>query len=492
MAEPYYRISAAKSELEDILYGTGSLADRVGRSNFTADGAASITSIKMTHIFPFRTEFNPIILTANQYITHENTTNNHFVLEYGGEYMSNLYQVFNFGAAEIAPVNQAHTITFAYCENFIAHYVVETIFKVATDELYKLPGQMYYIWYSLIVPLARRPALTRCLHETCWEFKWMVGADSGDLADQYGRTTAGNVLTLQHPYTPIQAFRTRHEAFTIYMPLSLWTLSTIENAYPIAAIYSLTRKVEFTLRSSIYDCINVHLAGAESGLIRSAPDSALYTWVSAPRLVKTTLVAEYHVLHQSLQKVICLNPHGYLIRQYFLDTETVAESSTRELSVTKIIETIYLLARHSRNVTPTPTGATLNLGEGLLVPTYHLIDPFFLPANEHPIDTVNLTARGQSFYKGVGWDEISSMYEYLYTAPDMGTTTNHAIGVITFGHHYHAFQQTSSYNSGYGPNLRVGWLKKLFSNVDPGIMEIVVQGSNLVLIYRGSLSIRYT
>jgi hypothetical protein len=123
---------------------------------------------------------------------------------------------------------------------------------------------------------------------------------------------------------------------------------------------------------------------------------------------------------------------------------------------------------------------------------YYEVDPFYLPVDEQPINQITLSARGQVFYKDLTWEEVSAVYQYLYTKSEMGTTVNHCIAVFTFAHHYMDELHTGSYNSGFGPNLRLLWRTYAFSQSDPGLLNTVVQGLNMVLAYRGSLSIRYT
>lgn len=509
MGEPYFRITTAKSELDEILYDTTSMGSRLAsegnalKAKGLQSGVPAISSIKSTHRFPFRTVFTPVINSANQFVTQDNATNRRFNIDYSGEFMGRMYQAYDFSAGTVAPVDGTNTVLWAYCPNFIAAFTNEKKFKVSTDTLYEFPGHMYFIWYSLIVPMARRPALSRCLRECCFEFKWIHGIASKDLTNQSNRTTAGNVLALQHPYSPLQSYEVTHGAFTAYVPLDIFTLSNVENAYPLVGVYSLNRSLEYSDKA-VTACINVWAddgTWANGGLVdptATNPTTGVFTWASTPAVTNTRLVVEYFVVHKDLQHMLALNAHGYLIRQYFDDTETLTDKTSREISVTKIVETLYILCRHEYSVTHTAVNAgvnqiTINQGGGTAnFDRFYEIDPFYLPVDEKPINRVTLSARGQTFYKELDWDELSAVNPYLFSTENNGTTCNHSIGVFTFAHHYCKLMHTGSYNSGFGPNLKLSWRSHAFSHTDPGRLDSVLQGLNMVLAYRGALSIRYT
>ncbi|MFA5091075.1 MAG: hypothetical protein WC483_00305 [Candidatus Paceibacterota bacterium] len=410
-----------------------------------------------------------------------------------------MYQAMDFSTGTIAPANVADTVLWGYCDNFIAHYLQLASFKVSTDTLYEIPGYMYFAWYSLIVPMAARPALTRCLRESCYEFKWIFGTGAGDLVAQYNRTTAATVMALQHPYSPLQSYELTHLAFTVYVPYNIFTLCNVRNAYPLVGVYSLQRTLEYTLRN-VTDCINIwagllgvggHIGTATLG---AAPAGA-YLWTITPTMTATRLIVEYFVVHKDLQRMLAMNPHGYLIRQYFDDTETLTDRTVREISVTKIIESLFIVCRHVRNTTQTAinTGVTLvTLTGPRTFDEMHAIDPYFMPMDERPIDNITLSARGQIFYRNLRWEEVSAVNPYLFSTAQVGTTLNHCVAVLTFAHHYIADQHTGSYNSGFGPNLRLQWTASVFTAADPGLLNTCVQALNMVLAYRGALSIRYT
>ena len=507
--EPYYRISTATSELEGILYETADVVGRV-QTDETVQKAhgrdkvfSSIGVLKAKHRFPFRTAFTPVLISANQFITHDNATNRRFSIEYGGEYSARMYQAIDVSIGTIASTSDLHTVGWAYCDNFIASLLELASYKVSTDPLYEFTGRMFYIWYSHIVPMAARPALTRCLHESCWEFKWAYGAASQDLTTQYNRTSVTGALAMQHPYSPLQSYETTHAAFTAYIPYNLFTMANVANAYPMVAVFSLNRVLEYTF-NTLLSCINVWAnvlavadppADAESGLVNPAGVTA-YTWAATPAITATRLIVEYYSLHQALQNTLAMNAHGFLIRQYFEDTVAISDTSTtsREISITKIIETLYMLARHERNIIPTPldTGVDTLLIAGAQEDKYHLVDPYFMPIDEWPINLITLAARGQLFYRDLTWEEVSAVNSFLFSSKDGGTSYNHCLGIFTFAQEYFNPQQTGSYNSGFGPNLRLSWRASAFSQLDPGRLSTIIQGMNMVLAYRGTLSIRYT
>jgi hypothetical protein len=501
MAEPYYRIGTARSELETILYDTTKLGDRLSvesralEAQQMQEGVPSLSSIKRSHRFPFRTEFSPVVNSANQFISHDNATNRRFTIEYGGEFSARMYQAIDFSAGTLVETAGADTILWAYCDNLIANLLVNVSYKVSTDTLYEFPGHMYYIWYQLLAPMGSRPALTRCLRECCWEWKWMDGISAMDRITEYNRTTAASVLALQHPYAPLQSYEVTHAAFTAYVPYNIFTLCNVKNAYPMVAVYSLQRTLEYSFKV-LTTCINVHgLLVASHGMIDPiANNPGVFTWGATPAITATRLIVEYFVVHKDLQRMLAMNAHGYLIRQYFDDTDTLTDRTVREISVTKIIESIYILCRHNYSVVHTPiaTGVTTVTLTGGVVDEVHRIDPFFIPVGEQPIDHITLSARGQTFYRNLNWEELSAVNQFLFTTPQMGTTLNHSIGVFTFAHFYYQDQHTGSYNSGFGPNLRLQWTTSAYAAADPGILNSVIQGLNMVLAYRGALTIRYT
>ena len=136
MAEPYYRLSTAKSELETILYDSSRLADRLEAESAALeaagqqDGIPSLSSIKYTHRFPFRTLFTPVVNSANQFIVHDAATNRRFTIEYGGEFAARMYQAIDFSAGTIAAVNGADTVLWAYCPNLVASILINIAYKV--------------------------------------------------------------------------------------------------------------------------------------------------------------------------------------------------------------------------------------------------------------------------------------------------------------------------------------------------------------------------
>lgn len=503
MSEPYYRIGTARSELETILYDTAALGERLAvesqalEAQNLQDGVPSTSRIKSTHRFPFREEFTPVVNSANQFILHDNATNRRFTIEYGGEFGGRMYQAIDISAGTVAPVNVLDTVLWAFCDNLVPSLLNNISYKVSTDTLYEFPGHMFYAWYQLLAPMGSRPALMRCMKECVWEWKWMFGMPSKDLVGQYNRTTAGTVLALQHPYSPLQSYEVTHGAVTLYVPYNIFTLCNVRNAYPMVGVYSLQRTLEYSFNPLI-NCINVWAGVGGTGdhvdPTMTNPVTGIFTWTTMPTITATRLMVEYFVVHKDLQRMLAMNAYGFLIRQYFEDTETLTDKTVREISVTKIIESLYIMCRHEYNVTHTPIdpGVITVALTAITVDAYHAIDPFFLPVDEKPINQITLSARGQTFYKDLDWTEISEVNQFLFTTPGQGTSLNHCLAVLTFAHFYYQSAHTGSYNSGFGPNLRLIWRQNLFSQNDPGRLNTVVQGLNMVLAYRGALSIRYT
>lgn len=500
MGEPYYRITTAKSELDGLLYQSDSLGERVTRASAInktqgGDGVVPISIIKRTHRYPFRSAFMPCIISANQWLSFESQTNKSFKIEYSGEFAARMYLAISISAGTIATVSPPDVFGFAYCDNFVASLINTIAYKVSSDTLYEFQGSMYFVWYSLIAPMSSRPALQRCLRETCYETRWVNGVSSGGLEAQPSLTSSV-AIGFQTPYTPIQAFESTHPAFTVYIPLNLFTLANVDSADPLIGAYSLERKIEIQLNPLI-NCINVYAINATStdeGFISQTSPAAVFTWTNMPAITTMRLLVEFFTIQKELQDTFALNPHGFLIRQYFNTPENITDATYRELSATKIVESVYFVCRHEHNVTPTAMDFAVSnvvLADGP-VEEFHKVDPFFLPINEKPLQSVTISARGQTFYKELSWDEISAVFPFLYSTTLNSTTTNHCVGVITFAHFYAMKEHTGSYNSGYGPNLTVTWRASIFSSADPGRLDIILQCENMVLVYRGAVSIRYT
>ena len=193
--------------------------------------------------------------------------------------------------------------------------------------------------------------------------------------------------------------------------------------------------------------------------------------------------------------MLATNPHGFLIRQYYRDSETLNDKRVREYALTKIIETFYFVSRYARNVTHTdhPTDVVdWNAAGPADSPAQYKIDPYFLPEGVSPIDNITLAARGQTFYRNLKWEEISSVHPNLFCSDNNMTSSNHCVGLLSFALYYFKHEHTGSYNSGYGPNCRLLWTINAFTIDDPGLLDTIIQGLNMVLAYKGSLTIRYT
>ena len=493
--EPYYRISCAVSELEDILYDQLELNERLSaEADYNPSDIPSIMSIKETHQFPFRTQFEPVLNSANQFITHEPSSNSRFTIEYGGEFGGRGYQALDISAGTITG-NSAISASFAFCQNFLASLLIKAEYKVSSDTLYKFPGEMYYVWYTKLVPHGSRPALMRCLRETSMTFKWGYGSAANTATDGSTRSLLSS-MTVDHPYEPIQAYAVTHAAFTVYIHYNLFTLSNVKSAYPMVAIYALPRYLEYSFKK-IRDCLNVWVddgTPANGGLI-NPNDSSAVTWTQSPDITATRFIQEYFVVDKELQRMLAMNPHTFLIHQYEHDNANVTDTSMHTISFTKIIESIYIVARHAHHISHTAMAAGVNQinvdGAGTMVDRVFEIDPFSLPQGEKPINQVTISARGQPFYVDMDWEELSHVNDVLYSTGKDTTSSNHCCAGISFAHHYHAKQHTGSYNSGYGPNPEVRWKQQVFSQTDPGCIDFLIEALNAVIALKGGLTIRY-
>jgi hypothetical protein len=495
MGEPYYRITVAQSELEGLLYETKELGNRLSNEERVLtqrgenDGVPRVASISVTHRNFFRTRFYPCIICASQLILHTNTTNRRFSVEYGGEYMSRAYQIIDIGAGTVVfnPV-MGTAAAWAYCKNFLASFLNIQSFKASTDTLYEYTGEMFFVLYSYLTSMAQLPALTRMIRETCFEYIWAPGAAATDGA------TSGQ-LAVHFPYAPPQAYAATHAAMTLYLPLTLFGLNSVENAYPIVAVYSLPRWVEYTF-NTLENCVNLYFTTTLSGnlIAPSFAGNTIVTWTSVPAVTDTRLMVEYWVVHKSLQRMLAMNPHGILFHQYTKLPETIVDKNSMDIAVTKIIETIYILCVHYYNTMHTQVGVTVLTMDDLVTtaPILYPIDPFRLPMGQKPINRITVSARGQNFFRDHDWEEITSVFPYMYGQSSLGTTLNACVGIITFGVWYWGLLHTSSYNNGYGPNLKLAWLTHVFSSADPGVLIIILQTINMVLAYRGGITVRYT
>lgn len=498
-AEPYYRLTVAQSELEGLLYDEDDLLSRLSAeaaslsSKGESDGVPRLSSISTTHRFPFHLRFSPIVACASQLITHSTATNRRFQLDYGGEYMSRGYQAIDISAGTIAPVvAKVSSCGWAYCKNLLASLIDTISFKVSSDTLFEFTGETFFAYYSLLGYGNKMPALNRMIKESCFELVWSggFGYTEGDSASQLG---------VHATFTPPQAYELTHAAMTIYMPLDLISMFSVENAYPIVAVYSLPRWVEYQFKSlqSVINLWAVGVAPAAGFVDPAFTGNALVTWSAVPAITDTRLVIEYWTLNKSLQKILAMSPHGILFRQWTKISDTIVDKNSIELAVTKIIETVYIVSRFYYSV-----NTSLKIVGGVQQ-TIALVDlatanqvwekqPFSLPTDVKPINRVTVAARGQSFFSDLDWDEISGVFPYLYGQPNLTTTYNNCIAFVTMGIWYWSMLHTSSYNNGYGPNLRISWQQNAFSAATSGLIDLIIQSLNMCLFYRGAAVVRYT
>lgn len=497
-AQPYYRLTVAQSELEGLLYEDDELLKRLNdeAADLAAkgenDGVPRLSSLSATHRFPFHLRFSPIVICASQLVSHNPATNRRFQLDYGGEYMSRVYQAIDISAGTLAIVDTKLTAGgWAYCRNFVASLIDTISFKVSSDTLFEFTGETFFIYYSLLANTAKMPALNRMLKESCFEFVW-----SGGYAFTEGESVSQ--LGLHCPFSPIQSYELSHAAMTVYVPLDLITMFSIENAYPVVAVYSLPRWLEYSFKP-IQNLINLYVTGNNSnGFANPAfTGNALVTWSAVPAVTNTRLVVEYWTLDKALQKILAMSPHGILFRQWTKISNTIIDTSSVELAVTKIIETVYIISRYYRNVNTTDmvvggVQQTITLSDATTANQVWEIQPFSIPTDTSPINRVSIGARGNAFFSDFTWDEISAVFQYLYGNKDLTTTYNNCLAFFTMGIWYWSLLHTSSYNNGYGPNLRVSWLVNSYTSSASGLIDLIIQSLNMCLFYRGAAVVRYT
>jgi hypothetical protein len=287
---------------------------------------------------------------------------------------------------------------------------------------------------------------------------------------------------------------------TVYIPYNLYTMNNVENAYPEVAVYSLQRTLEYSFQA--FDrFVNVWTTDAAASAFvfpNIVGTAAFPTWTITPAITATRLYVEHITMHRDLQQMMALNPHAYMIRQYYKDTETLSDRRVHEIAVTKVIESIYMICNYNRNTTPgtaiVPAAVITHVvgPPAQTVAQVHPMDPFYLPVNDLPLTGITISARGQNFYSNVSWCEFSQVWQFLFGKCDNSSNANHCLAQFTFALWYYQLEHTGSYNSGWGPNLRITWTANSFSVTWPGTLTLLLQCINMVLAYRGALTVRYT
>jgi len=412
-------------------------------------------------------------------------------IEYSGEYTGRIYMACDYREATFTPdPTEVTSAKWAYCRDFVAARLKRAIFKVSTDVIYEFTGEMFFIWYNLMIASNYRPTLMRMLKETVKTLTWVDGASSAN----------GNIASFkaEFPYTPPQSFSETHPAMTTYMPLNLFTLSNPESAYPECSAYSLERIFEYEF-NSMENCVNLFVTtttNTAGGFIAPmfSGGSNAGSWAITPDITETRLIVEHYIVHIDLQNMIAVNPHAFLIRQYITDVEILDGKTIRDYPLTKAIETFYFICRHAYNVTHTdhPTDTITYDTSLTVVPAQYKIDPFYLPENEVPIDHISLTARGNEFYRDLRWSQLSEVHPTLFATPYNSLTKRNSVALITFALYYYRLYQTGSYNSGVGPNCRLAWTTNLFTTTDQGQLITCFQVLNMVLVYKGRMMIRFS
>lgn len=506
--EPYYRLTTAQSDLDKVLYEQPKVSGLIQSAAMAAAQTRNraqeprISLLKGAGFeFLFKRPFRPAVNAATQWLSHD-PTGTKFEADYGGEYLGRAYRAIDFNGGEVSfnPVFLT-AATFAYCKNFVFQYVERLNFKVSSDVLYEVAGEAMFAWFTMCSPYSMRPALLRSIHETVFEAKWIPGAVYNPLLPL---TNTFASFYCHYPYEPIQGYMAVHAPFTVYLPLNFFTLNNITQPYPEAAVYSLPRYYEYTDRA-LDRCINFYITSIvplNAGLVRpvftgATPGPAAWSWVVVPAMTRTRLLVEHIVLHKDLQPMLATTSHAFMFRQFYKDTETLSDKNQREISVTKVIETVYLIARHYYSTTHTEVaGETVQIAVGpppVTVPVVWEIDPFSLPTGEAPIDDITISARGQVFFGNQRWHEISSVWSYVMGHSGVSSTENHCIAPVSFAMYYFwEDQQSGSYDSGFGPNLKTAWTAHAFDTADPGILDQIVVSYNVGLAFRGAFSVRYT
>jgi hypothetical protein len=491
MAEPYFRLTVGKSEYEEVTYESEELFTRLSEekrilvAKYNDPGAEpGVDSIASTNLYAFAYEFQAVMNAAYHIKEVDVSSGNKFTIDYAGEFIGKIYQVIDFSAGIIEHVDgtiEAGDATWAYCDNFLASYLKKIEFQVSSETLYQFSGDALFVWYSLIVEHSKRPALTRMLRETCFEFKWTGGSAQGAVASLY----------LEHPHSQWQAFAVEHPAMSIYLPYDFFSLHDGENYYTEVAAYSIDRRVKYEFNGSILDHVNVYINATTSGYVKPSETGTLFTWVSVPTVTGSRLMVEHWVTHKYIQRLLAINGHGFLIRQWENEETVINSAFSQTISLTKIIESMYLIAQFSKYSQHTENGETPVGETGAAQAAYYRLDPYYIPIDQDPLNTITIGARGNTFFKELTWDDISMANPFKHSSYKNTGTYNRALGLVTFAKYYYDIQHTFTYNSGFGPNVDIKARSDIFTTLDPGILKIVVQCTNLVLFFRGAISVRF-
>jgi hypothetical protein len=491
MSDGYYKIAANKSDADEAIYQHGALVESIMKfAPDRKDNVPVINDIRVTHRFPLKPAFIPVILMANQmkYIT---TNTNTFITDYGGEVQAQIFMRWDFTEMELSALDATEEgFAFSLCPNFVCAVLDYIAFRVGGDIVTRFSGNALFAYTSLFIGEDHRPALGRMWKEVVPEFVYLAGGP----ANVAGAVTYPYEITsfeVRFTHKPLQAPDYQRDAFSLWVPLDPINVArSMSDCYPLASVHNLERKIEYSIKT-VEDYTNVCLTSIGSSEFVE-PFSAFVNWLHRPAQPTVSLYVNYILVHRDLQKTLALSPWAKIIRQYEDDSFTVTGATHKELSYTKIVEWIAIIARYTRNTVRTLTGATLADGGANNNNIVYMIDPFYLPPDTAPIDEIRLLARGNVFYDTITWEIISDVFPFMFKGDHSATTKNGCLAVIPITQELSNMDLYSTYNSGYGPNLDIEWRQTVFDTTDTGSLVAIVCAINVLATYRGVLSIRYT
>jgi len=523
MPDAYYRISANQSEADETFCQHPRLIMNLQKvAPMRRDNIPRFKDIRATHRFPIKTEYRPCILMSNDLIKHTTNTNN-FITGYNGDIQAQMYLKTYISAGTIDITDTAGAAFFAtagataawsFCRNFVPRLLKQTDFMVQGDTITDFSGDVLYLYSQWFVRADRRAALLRLWRETLVEFEYN-GTKNPTITGGAGTATAVETSPITWAADPtnfsvrvqhiaLQAPRYSRPAFYLFIPLDALSLArSLEQSFPLSPLYALERKVEFEY-NDIRDTINVYIDGATGG---TAPldgwaqpgfGSNAIPWTATPSITKTELFVNYILVHRDLQRILSMNGYGYVIRQFAYESVNVDTNTNRELSYTKVVDWVGIIGRYTRQTKPTVDGTSIDYdgtGTAATIPGQYKIDPYSIPADIDPINDVDVTARGQTFYKELTWTEMSSMFGYTTGGTDFSSQIDRAAAIVPFTQRISMEQYLGSYNSGFGPNLTFTWRETAFdknSSLPAGLVTFVLCCDNAFAAYRGTATVRYT
>ena len=500
MPDAYYRISSNKSEADETLYQHNRLIEKlkvlaVGRP----EGIPSFSDIRQTHRFPIKTEYRPCIVMSNDLVKHTTNTSQ-FITGYNGDIQAQMYLKIFISAGTITQV-AANEYGWSFCRNFVPALIKKIAFKIQGDIITEFSGEVLYLYSQWFVTADRRAALMRLWRETVVELDYgLVGSSgAGGAASNLAYNIALTSYVARHPHTPLQANISTRAASHVFVPLDALALTrSLEQSFPLSPLYALERVVEFEY-NDIRACINVFPTdGTPAGYVDPDFAQTVILWPFIPAITSTELYVNYILVHRDLQRILSMNGYGYVIRQFSTDSISVVDANTRELSYTKVVEWVGLIGRLTSSIARAPDTATVDVdgaGAGIItLPGATRVDPFGVAVDVDPISDVDVTARGQTFYKELTWTEMSAMFGYTTGGKDFHSQIDRSAAVVPFTQRISMEDFLGSYNSGYGPNLTFKWRATAFAAgvLTAGTLTFVLCTANAFAAYRGTATVRYT